>query len=80
MGWNKQEGEAWELQRTLHTEGDNRSAKALQLKVGVGGILTIEDAEKLATALVDEVWAARRSEGKVPVYPPPKHVEWVEPG
>ena len=60
MGWAKQSGDAWVLQRTMHTEGDNLSAKSLQLSVI--GLLSIEDAKFLVTALEREIEAARLAE------------------
>lgn len=60
MGWNRQSGENWVLQRTMRTEGDNW-AKMLTLKVN--GLLTIEDAQTLCGALAAEIQAAAKSEG-----------------
>lgn len=60
MGWNKQSGDAWVLQRTVVTFGVQRSAKALELRVT--GLLMIEDAQKLCGALAAEVQAAAKSE------------------
>jgi len=62
MGWNKQSGQSWELQRTMQRYGDDPQAKALALKIT--GFMTIEDADALMRALHDEIVAARKSEGE----------------
>lgn len=60
MGWNKQSGERWVLQRTAF-ESERAPEKALALYVS--GLLSIDDAEKLCGALAAEVYAAHVSEG-----------------
>ena len=63
MGWNKQSGDAWVLQRTAAIDTNaNQPVKMLQLRVL--SLLTTEDAEKLARALVEECWAARAGEAR----------------
>ena len=59
MGWNKQSGERWTLQRTAF-ESEKAPAKALALYVS--GLLSIEDAEKLMQALAGEIVAAFMAE------------------
>jgi hypothetical protein len=61
MGWNKQSGDAWVLQRHLERKTGPQE-KLLQLSVI--GPMTIEDAEHLSRALAAEVEAARRAERK----------------
>jgi hypothetical protein len=61
MGWNKQSGEAWVLQRTVMLDGSEPPDKKA-LALTVRSLLTIEDADRLRQALEDEVEAARRSE------------------
>src|SRR4051812_17134773 len=61
MGWNKQSGDAWVLQRTAVGE-PGKGRKALQLQL-LSPLLDIDDAEKLCGALAAEVYAAHVSEG-----------------
>jgi hypothetical protein len=61
VGWNKQSGEHWTLQRSQVFVSGKPGEKMLELKVI--GLLTIEDATKLCGALAAEIQAAERSEG-----------------
>lgn len=61
MGWNKQSGDAWVLQRTAHFD-KGKPDKALQLQL-LSPLMSIDDAEKLCGALAAEVYAAHMSEG-----------------
>jgi hypothetical protein len=61
MGWNKQSGDAWVLQRTAHFD-KGKHDRALQLQL-LSPLMSIDDAEKLCGALAAEVYAARVSEG-----------------
>jgi hypothetical protein len=60
MGWNKQSGDAWVLQRTAHFD-KGKHDKALQLQL-LSPLLSIEDAEKLMQALAGEIVAAFMAE------------------
>jgi len=60
MGWNKQSGENWELQRSAAWFQSRMARELLELKVT--GPLTIDDAEKLMRALAGEIMAAFMSE------------------
>lgn len=60
MGWNKQSGDAWVLQRTAAFADGQPAEKMLQLRVL--SLMTIADAEKLMQALAGEIVAAFMAE------------------
>ena len=62
MGWNKQSGENWVLQRSQVFVSGKPGEKTLTLKV-TDQYMTIADARALCGALAAEIQAAERSEG-----------------
>jgi len=64
MGWNKQSGDAWVLQRTAdkHTAAGEHDKVEKMLQLRVLSLMTIADAEKLMQALAGEIVAAFMAE------------------